>query len=329
MSDNGATLTRDELAAEAYRLKTLRYTRAQIAQALREHYTGKQPEPTTGWATSLLRHHERVTAAQYGVQEYSYSGKPPEVVRLPIYDSALTVEWERCIVVGDVHLPTTDFAFADVMLKVARKRGIRKLYIGGDLFNMDAYSKYEHLVPPPTFGDEHAVAVRMLARWAEQFDEMVLIRGNHEDRLIKHSNGNISFSLLGSLISAAKNNLRMSPYAFGFIISGGQKWLVAHQKEARKNPGGVARELVLQYGCNVISFHQHHVSQHIVNARHVAIDGGGLFDVLKMAYVSLNISVKRPMAQGFVVLEHGTASLVTPYPAMTNMARWLGEEART
>ena len=142
----GASLTRDQLAAEAYRLVMLGHTRAQVAELLSEHYTGRMDAPTTGWVTGLLRHHKRVMAAQYGVSEYTLRGGETVAVRIPVFTGALELDWERCIVCGDVHLPTTDFALAETMIQIAKRRGITRLIIGGDLINADAYSKFEHLI---------------------------------------------------------------------------------------------------------------------------------------------------------------------------------------
>jgi len=328
LSDNGASLTRDELAAEAYRLSRRGLTRAEIAHELREHYTGKLPEPTTGWATSLLRHHERVTAAQYGVREYTFrTGDEFTAVSVPIFDGAPVLDWPRCVVIGDVHLPTTDFAFVETMLEIAQRMGIKRLLIGGDLVNADAYSRFEHLVSPPTFAEERAVAVRFMSRVSEVFDEIVLLRGNHEDRILKRNGGNISAGVLGVLFSSARGKLKMTPYAYATVHSGGHVWRVTHQKNYAQIPGRVAEWLSQKYDCNIISFHQHHVGVHMSsNGKWVLVDGGGLFDDTKMAYVQLTDSTAPRMAQGFVVLEDGTAHLITPYPAMTNLARWLGEE---
>ena len=331
MSDNGAPLTRDELAAEAWRLCEQRgYTRAEAAHALREHYKGEKEEPTTGWITRLVRDHKRAVAAQYGVREYTMrTGDENFTVNVPVFNGAPVLDWERCIIIGDAHLPTTDFALAETMLKIAQRLGIKKLLIAGDLINADAYSRYEHLVSPPTLAEESAVAVRFMARVGEVFDEHVLLRGNHEDRFLKRNGGNVSVGVLGALFSSARGKLRTTPYSYATVRSGGQVWRVTHQRNYSRIPGRVAERLAMKYGCNIISFHQHHVGVHMSsNGQWVLVDGGGLFDDEKMAYVQLTDSIMPRMARGFVVLEHGTASLVTPYPAMTNMRYWLGEETR-
>ncbi len=324
VSDNSSAISRDELAALAYDLKMRGYSHAQIAKALSAHYTGKMSEPTKGWAVGLLRYHARAVAAEYGVREYTLRGDEPIAASIPVLDGALELDWPRCVVIGDVHLPTTDFAFAETMLEIAARQGIKRLLIGGDLLNVDAYSRFAHMIPPPTFAEEHAVAVRFVERLQAYFDEIVWMMGNHEARLLKANNGNITAGMLGSMISAARGKMRTTPYAYATVRSGNAVWRVTHQRSYSRIPGRVANRLAMKHECNVISMHQHHISvQMSENGRWVCIDGGGLFDDRKMPYVRLVDSTMPRMARGFVLLLDGTAHLITPYPAMTDLSRWL------
>jgi len=253
------------------------------------------------------------------VRTYTYTGlMHDELVRIPVFDGEphLTGDWVIC---GDVHLPTTDYTLAEQMLNMARTLELKRLLIVGDLLNFDAFSAYEHLVPPLPLEAEVQVAVRFMAQLAERFDEILLVLGNHEHRLLKRTNGNISATMLNHILNASAGKLRVSPYAYAVIESGGQTWRATHQRNYSRITGRVADQLAQKYQCNIISFHQHHVGvlRDTWN-NYTIIDGGGLHDDTKMAYVKLVDSTLPSMARGFVLLVNGVGHLVTPYASMTD-----------
>ncbi|GIV82580.1 MAG: hypothetical protein KatS3mg051_1934 [Anaerolineae bacterium] len=260
-------------------------------------------------------------AVPFGVSTYTYTALNDngETLRLPVFDGEPKLEGDW-VVCGDVHLPTTDYELAETMLRVARDLGLKRLLIAGDLINADAFSLYEHVVPPVSFEDEVRVAVRVVSAWCDWFDDILLLMGNHELRVIRRSNGNINATMLGHILNAGHGKLRVSPYSHAIITSGGQVWRVTHQRNYSRITGRLADQLAQKYQCNIISLHQHHVAvQRDTWNRYTVIDGGGLHDDHKMAYVSLVDNNMPTMARGFVLLVHGTGHLITPYVGMTDL----------
>lgn len=260
-------------------------------------------------------------ASSFGVTTYTYRALADdgETLRLPTFDGEphLEGDWVIC---GDVHLPTTDFELAETMLRVARELNLKRLLIAGDLINADAFSLYEHVVPAITFEDEVKIAVRVISAWCEWFDDMLLLMGNHELRVMRRSNGNLNATMLGHILSAGNGKLRVSPYSHAVITSAGQVWRVTHQRNYSRITGRLADQLAQKYQCNIISLHQHHVAvQRDTYNRYTIIDGGGLHDDRKLAYVSLVDSNMPAMARGFVLLVDGVGHMVTPYQTMTNL----------
>jgi len=302
-------------------------------QVLRENKLYPNVELTEGRIKAAIRDYEKLkelygngerqqpapSAAQWQVRTYTYTGLlHDEPVRVPVFDGepCLTGNWVVC---GDVHLPTTDYELAEQMLNMARKLELKHLLIVGDLLNFDAFSTHEYLVPPLSFEEEVQVAVHFMARLAEWFDEMVLVLGNHEHRILRRNNGNVSASMLGHVLNASAGKLHVSPYAYAVIESGGQVWRATHQRNYSRITGRVADQLAQKYQCNILSFHQHHVGvlRDTWN-KYTIVDGGGLHDETKLAYASLVDSTLPRMARGFVLLIDGVAHLVTPYASMTN-----------
>jgi len=266
----------------------------------------------------LRAHHQQQVAQTYGIKTTTFAAQTGEIYMLPVFDGEprLSGNW---IVCGDVHLPTTDFDLAERMLEAAKCLNIRNLLIVGDLVNMEAFSQFEHIVPPPPFEVECKVAARFVSRLSEHFETMMLVLGNHEHRLLKRNNGNINATMLGHILSAASGKLQVSAYAYAIIDSYGTIWRATHQRNYSRITGRLGDQLAQKFQCNIITFHQHHVAQLMDTwGRYVVIDGGGLFDDSKMAYVKLIDSNMPAMARGFVILAYGTAYLMTPYPALTD-----------
>lgn len=261
-------------------------------------------------------------APALGVREYTFgslTGEPGAEVRLPVFDGEphLAGDWVIC---GDIHLPTTDFALAELMLETARELDMRQLLIVGDLCNFDAFSQFEHLVPPPAFEIEVRIAVRLMAHFAEHFEEMVLVLGNHEHRLLKRSGGHIDATMLGHILNAAGGKLRVSPYGYAIIKSGEQIWRATHQHNYSRIKGRLADQLAQKYQCNILAFHEHHVAvQRDTFNRYTVLNCGGLHDDNKMGYIKLVDNNMPVMARGFVLLVEGIAHLVTPYDSMTDL----------
>lgn len=271
---------------------------------------------------SARRYCRQYREHSFGANTYIFTGRESSRVNLPIFRGhwQLKGDW---IAIGDVHLPTTNYLFASMMLDVARHLGIKNLLIAGDLLNMDAFSKFDHLVPPPGFEAEVTPAIDFIAECSGWFDQMKMILGNHEHRLLKTTRGNFKAEWFGNILDAANGKLEVSPYSHVELTSGGEHWRLTHQRNYSRMNGRVANDLAQKYQCNIVTFHQHHVTKRRDTwNRYTLIDGGGLFDYEKMAYVMLTDSTSAVMANGFVVIQDGVGEVVTPYPSYTDLERY-------
>jgi len=120
------------------------------------------------------------------------------------------------MIIGDVHVPYTDYEFSQLVALVARKNMSkpRRLLIAGDFFNMDTFSNYIHLVNIPTWKEERDAAKTLLHEWLETFDEIRMLMGNHDRRLQKFVNGEFDETDILSLVISNPDMVKMSapPY---------------------------------------------------------------------------------------------------------------------
>lgn len=261
---------------------------------------------------ALLREYDLAAAAELGNQIPAIDlGQP----------FTLTGDW---MIIGDVHVPTTRYGFADLVNRVAEKhlKKPRRLLIAGDLFNMDSYSSYEAICQQPSWSDEQRTARALFAKWFEVFGEIRLLLGNHERRLQKWLAGNLSEEDMAGLIYANPKRFRMSNYGWCTVTSGGVEWRVTHPKNYSVNQLNVAETVAWKHQTNVISFHEHHLGIGWDRfKRFVIVNGGSLIDSSKVPYKVFDDNKSPEFTAGFVMLKNGTPYLFGE-PPFTDWSAW-------
>lgn len=232
------------------------------------------------------------------------------------------------IVTGDWHVPTTDWALLELLIKFAEKHmkpGYRNAMLVGDLFNFDMLSKYEQIVSGYGLQTELDYAAAVIDYAVKTLDTLVFTLGNHDERFLKKLNGALSANAFGKLISkhVYTGKLRISTKSQAMVISGGQSWRVTHQRNYSKIKGRVASDISLKHQINTITHHEHHVAiQRDLYNRYTVVNNGMVGDYEKMGYVMLSDSTAGVMCSGFTFIRNGIANLLTPYPTMTDWNMW-------
>lgn len=250
--------------------------------------------------------------ALFSVPTYVYVGEKHEAA-VPSYTGHLQLEGD-CLIINDVHIPATDWEFADLAVQIAEQHlpEPRTLIIAGDLINGDALSRWDDLVLCTPLYQELDYAEAFLNKLSDYFDTIYFIRGNHEDRLLKSLRGQLHADQFRRMI-ADNARVQFSMYSYLTVVSGGVAYRVTHQVNYSQNALTVAKKLAGKFSSNIISAHQHHsaVGRDPSNSFTV-IDSGGLHNSDLMAYVKLDDSTAPVMTQGFVLLKNGVATLFTP-----------------
>jgi Icc-related predicted phosphoesterase len=213
----------------------------------------------------------------------------------------LTGDW---VIVGDVHVPFTDYDFAQLPALVGKKLKINRLIVAGDFYNFDLMSAYAHLVEPPSWKTEKKAARHMADVWLESFKEIRFLMGNHDRRITK-STGFMDEDDLHDLLGRPER-CQWSKYGWCVVKSDNGDWRVTHPRNYSINPLIVADTLAQKFDSHIISFHEHHSSISLDRyGRHIIVNGGCMVDDKKLAYVSLDDSKSAAMKKAFVVLKDG------------------------
>lgn len=261
----------------------------------------------------------------------------PELYRAVELGTPWTLEGDWMIV-GDVHVPTTNYDFSVLVTAVARKwlKPPRKLLIAGDLFNMDEFSRFDKIGKLATWYQERDAAHQLFKEWLEVFSEVRFMMGNHDRRIQKWTDGAMGgVDLIASILMEVSedgkvesqigtNRVWMSDWGWCTINTERGPWRVTHPKNYSINQLTTGDALAQKFLMNVITHHEHHVAMGYDRyKRFLVVNNGGLHDHRQMEYVQKDDSKSAGMANSFVMLRGGYAHLFGD-EQFTDYGRWLG-----
>jgi hypothetical protein len=246
--------------------------------------------------------------------------------RPELYDWQLPVEWEfewdDFMVVGDVQLPTTDYDFATLPTLIAKKhlKKSRRLIIAGDFYNMDAWSKYPNTIPTPSWEMEKEAARNLLTIYAQVFDEMWMLCGNHERRILQRLDGQYDINdVLAASLPSGKVKATVLDKCTVKTSKG--TYSILHGDNYSKKSLNNADELAQKFQTHIISHHEHHAAIGLDRYdRYFIVNNGGLFDQKKMGYTKVSSNTCANMSQGFTLIKRGYPYL---FGKFTDWSRWL------
>ena len=181
----------------------------------------------------------------------------------------------------------------------------RRLIIAGDFFNFDTFSTYAQLMQIPGWTEERTAARTLLGEWLDVFDEIYMLMGNHERRLIRFTAGAFEENDILSLITT-NERVKMSKHGYMTIDTDNGVYRVTHQKNYSVIPLRVADDLANKFQQHIITHHEHHIGMAKSRYGHyIIVNNGALVDANKLPYVMLEDSKSAAMELGFCLLKNG------------------------
>jgi hypothetical protein len=231
------------------------------------------------------------------------------------------------MIVGDVHVPSTDWEFAALVAEVARRKlkRPRQLLLAGDLFNMDKFSSFPSVSLVPSWAQEREAAKLLFTVWLRTFDDIYWFAGNHERRLQRIMVEVLETTDLLSVIISNPDKIRFSNFSYCTI----GPWLVVHPRNYSRNQLAVAKQLAHKTRRHVMTFHEHHSSIGWDDSgQSMLVNCGSLVDPGKVAYMTLDVSTTPASMQSFATLINGVPTLYGP-PPMTDWTAWTKRTSKT
>jgi calcineurin-like phosphoesterase family protein len=259
------------------------------------------------------------------IKTYVY-GAEPDNGGVPLFLGEITLPENNYIVASDFHAPYVDYKFAETIIPVAKHHGIYTLIIAGDLVDGGTQNNFRHKVKPMPFGIELGMARKLLVYYAEWFDEIIFIPGNHDDWFLQNQDGGWTIDDYALMLQSPEleGKLTVSAYDRISFVSGGEEWLAPHQAEANVGSLVVGEKLSFKYHKNIIVPHQHNTAiGYDRYGRYVIVDIGGMHDENAVAYMNLKTTTKPHFDKGYAVIDDGQAVLITPDNRLTQWKKYI------
>ena len=214
-------------------------------------------------------------------------------------------------IVGDLHVPATDWSLLAEVCATARQFGIERLIIAGDLYNMDAFSSHAAVSPATPFEMECDAAEYAVDLALQTFKEVHIFMGNHDEWFLRRvegklAAGRVAQTFLGWLRGDRGGRVRWSTLSYCYVKSAAGPWLICHPNQYRAARGSTVAEIALLEHCHVVGHHEHHLAKTVdKSGRYVAVANGMLADARKMGYVTRYKGTRPRMVQGYTLIDEG------------------------
>lgn len=231
-------------------------------------------------------------------------GTLEENLDVPLFKGDLKLPMDDYIITADFHSPYYSVLWWNRSLQIAERFGIKKLVVIGDLVDF-GFASFFYADHKPGIADESDENRRLIQSMLAQFEEIVVVKGNHEDRLGRNTNGIIQARYLFELWSGPEYGKRFK-YSLYDKLTIGDEWLCVHPKSYSQKAGIASRALCSKYLKNVINTHGHHFGVNVdPSGKYLAIDLGGMFDVEKIEYINYKTTTHPSWNPGFCALING------------------------
>lgn len=267
-------------------------------------------------------------ARKFGVSETTVRRQldKPEYQKARIKDSIanqigiwvpdpITLEESNVLIAADWHIPLYDPYYVNYMLDVAEANELETLIIPGDLFNHDAISSYEPKQTDHSLWEEWEEA-RMVARvLLSNFKKIILLRGNHDDRLMRSLGYKLAFQHSMRLLledADPEGIIEVSEYDHMWLFNESGIWYICHPISYSRIPLTTPRKQYYKHKVNIICAHAHHCAVgYAEDGKTVLVEAGGVFDKDRTQYLRRSTSYPT-WSQGFSFFKNGRFHLDSP-----------------
>lgn len=220
----------------------------------------------------------------------------------------------EAIVTADWHFPLFSPEMGNLVIETAQTTKIDTLIIAGDLFNLDALSRFEPKQDSAEIWAEIVVSREVICTLLKLFKRIYIIKGNHDERVVKALGYKLKFDkamqlLLGidfedtlnKILFSSLDHMWVKPYE---NAPSWLSWYICHPIAYTQNPLSKGRIIADKYNANVITAHSHHFAMGWArDGKKIVAEAGGLFDTTKTEYLQASTSYPE-WTNGFLMLTY-------------------------
>lgn len=243
-----------------------------------------------------------------------------ENLSIPVFRGDFKLPMDDYIVLCDHHSPYYSTLWHNRSLAIAARFGIRKVILVGDLVDF-AFASHYYSDNKPGLDDEKAENERLIQSLLAAFDEVYHIKGNHEDRLGRQTDGVVQARVLLEMWTGKDAWQKRWHYSLYDKLTIGDEWLLVHPKSYSIISTKVAKTLAAKYHKNILNTHGHFLGYgYDISGRFYAADIGGIFDKDKIEYKNIKTTTHPEWKNGFAMLKNGRPYL---FDDNTDWSFWL------
>jgi predicted phosphodiesterase len=196
-------------------------------------------------------------------------------------DWAVTADW---------HVPLYDARLGNRFLDDANSRGLTNLLIAGDFLNGDSLSQYYPKQKSAGIDKEVREARKLMEVFAQNFKQIVLVKGNHDYRYVKSAEYRTDFVTAMKEVFDGINlgscKLKITNLDHVYLNSNGEKYYIAHPTSYSKNPLNNPSAIAEVQKCHVLTAHTHHCAMgYDASGSYIIGELGGFFNIPQTEYL--------------------------------------------
>lgn len=240
-----------------------------------------------------------------GAKQRMYEIRSSPVI--PRWDNPPQVDGDA-LILSDMQCPFQDDEFIGQCVRLARKWQIKNLILAGDTYDLQSLNHFDQSAQMPV-ADELRTVERTLTALRKGFTRVLMLTGNHEERLARSVGGKFSLrDVLSHFLEA--ENIEFSDYFHCYI---GNDWCVSHQKNASAIHGRTPYFITAREQRHMICTHNHLAGMAFdISGRLQGIDSGMCADPAKLQYAMIRHNTRPKMNQGAVIIRKGYAWWLHP-----------------
>ena len=231
------------------------------------------------------------------------------------YSKRLLVLEKKIMVLADVHLPRHDEdLLADAFTRAEEER-VEAIVFLGDLMDMPMFSAWGRDDMSDNFERELDICEAIIRCAVQAAGVVYWSRGNHEVRLLRKMEQQISMSHLARLVGVTDliNSSQLVVSDNPNLDAFGGSWMLTHPAVYGRQPLVAPGKLATRYQQNIISAHAHHWAQGLdETSKFQVIESGGLFKPEYFQYIQYNLTGHRAWAQGYWIIDNGVPTGYRP-----------------
>lgn len=221
-------------------------------------------------------------------------------------DWAVTADW---------HVPLYDARLVNRFLDDAQQRGLYNLLIAGDFLNGDSLSQYMPKQKSAGIEKEIREARKLMEVLAQNFKNIVFVKGNHDYRYVKSAEYRTDFVTamkdVFDGIDIGASRIKFTNLDHVYLNSNGQRYFIAHPTSYSKNPLNNPSSIAEVKKCHVLTAHTHHCAMGWdASGAYVIGELGGFFSIPQTEYLQSTTTYPN-WCNGYWFIVRGKPEMVT------------------